>query len=482
MPASLRLRLLVPPALAALFAGMGLWACGEGGADPAGRGGAAPAFERPNVVLVSIDTLRADHLSCYGYFRETSPRIDALARESVVFERAYAPMATTLPSHSSMFTGLYPLEHGILANAEHGGASFGWKREVVSLAEVFQGAGYRTGGFVSATPLKRGTGFESGFDHYDQPKGKYRRGHKTLAGALEWLGEDPEEPFFLFVHFFDPHGPRHAPEPFGGAFEAGAELEAFLDERAIARSLERPDREPSIARVEIDAYCGEILYTDAQVGRLLDALDARGLGDTTIVALVGDHGEGLNQHDYWAHGLVWEEQLRVPMMLRLPDPPPDLPDRFGRVVSLVDLAPTLLGRIAALRTPLADLFSRQVSGVDVLAPGFEERPVFAQRTARKRADGRAVQYALTARRWKWIEEPGRKAMLFDLRRDPHELEDVAARHPDQARRLAELTARAVAEQAERGARLSESGLIDAGEFDPERLRELRELGYLGGEQ
>ncbi|MBU0638788.1 MAG: sulfatase-like hydrolase/transferase [Planctomycetes bacterium] len=148
---------------------------------------APPPPPPPNIVLISVDTLRADHLGCYGYFRDTSPNIDAFAREALFFEQAFCTMSVTLPSHVSLFTGLYPLEHGILANIEHGGVPFGWRTRVKTFAQFVSEAGYETAGFVSALPLKRDTGIAAGFEFFSQPRKMTRSAEETNQAALAWL-------------------------------------------------------------------------------------------------------------------------------------------------------------------------------------------------------------------------------------------------------------------------------------------------------
>jgi arylsulfatase A-like enzyme len=415
----------------------------------AGCGGAASGLDHPNILLISVDTLRADHLGCYGYFRDTSPHIDALASESIVFERAYATMATTLPSHASMFTGRYPLEHGILANLVHGGRLFGWKKDMLSFAQVAKDEGYTTAGFIAAAPLKAATGISLGFDHWSEPELREYIAEEMIDQVVPWVEEHADERFFLFLHFYDPHWKHKPPEPY--------------------RSMR-----------EVNRYCGEIRYTDAQLGVFFDKLDELGLFENTIVILVSDHGEGLNQHNWASHGLVWEEQLRVPMMIRLPGGRRgrgEHPARFEPIVSLVDLFPTVMARMKPYRTPLALRFLEQATGVDVLDPTFASRPVFAQRTKREVAKDPGTMYALADEDWKYIYLPEQGDQLYDRRGDPHELEDLAQARPDETAGVRERLFATIDEQTRRG-ELLEAG--DTSALDPEMLKQLQELGYLGG--
>ena len=440
-----------------------------------------PRLEHPNLVLITIDTLRADHLGTYGYFRDTTPNIDALARESVVFDAAYATMATTLPSHASMLTSRYPLEHGILANVMHGGKPFGWKPGMLSFAQVAKDAGYRTAAFVSSSPLKRQSGIDAGFDDWSEPVAAHRKAEETLADVLPWLEARPPEPFFLWVHLFDPHWPYDAPPPFDKRFhsdELDPELEAWIAARGLPESAMRAN-ETVETREALDAYCGEVAYTDQEVGRLLDALRANGLLDKSIVTLTADHGEGLNQHDWHGHGLVWEEQLRVPLIIRFPAAARQAPRRVASIVSLIDLVPTLLGRVEPWSTPSWTQYFAHASGVDALAPAFAERAVYAQRSGREMERDPGEMYTITTPQWKYIHQPEVGAFLFDRRKDPFELDNLAGRERDEADREHRLTMILRDVQMRRGEMLGEA---TAGEADERLLAELRALGYMGGEE
>ena len=174
----------------------------------------------PNIVLITLDTTRADHLGAYGYFRDTSPRIDAFAEQSIVFEHAIAPMATTLPTHVSILTATHPLEHGVLANVMHGGRRFVPAAGLRSFATVCREQGYRTAAFVSAAPLKRDSGIQLGFEVFDEPDESEaeRSGGQTSDAALRWLAGLEAGPFLLWVHYYDAHWPFAAPAPFGGRY------------------------------------------------------------------------------------------------------------------------------------------------------------------------------------------------------------------------------------------------------------------------
>lgn len=426
----------------------------------------------PDILLVTIDTLRADHLGCYGYFRETSPNIDALAAESLLFERAYAPQATTLPSHTTLFTGVYPHEHGVLANIKHGGALFVPAPGLRTLAQGLAERGYRTAGIVSAAAVSRASGIAAGFEHFRQPEGHSRTAGETMEEVLPWLetlGED--ETFFLWVHFWDPHKPYGAPEGHRHIFPRDEALFEMLDARGIERAvLEEGGRWRRLPGV-INRYDEEILYADGQVGRLLAALRERGRYEETLIVLAGDHGEGLGQHGERGHGCVHEEQLHVPLLVRIPG---RAPERLETPLSLADLLPTLLGQLPGLEL---DELAAQSSGRDRLHPDEEEPSLMAQRTPREGPGLHPFAYVLIRSDWKLYHEPGGAERLFDLRNDPLETTDRAAGHPEIVREMREELTGRLRRQIARGRELRG----DAPEerlADPELVEQLRALGYL----
>ena len=196
-------------------------------------GDTATVVSSSPVVLVTIDTLRRDHLGCYGHIRDTSPHLDALAHEGIRFERAVAPIATTLPSHLSLFTSLQPHQHGLLPNRS------ALKRPYVSgpghesVTVLLRESGYRTAAFVSARPVSRFTGIDAGFETFDEPRGIQRSATLTTERVLEWLGSRPEGPFFLWVHYWEPHEYNRPPQPHADRFRTDAALERLIDARGV---------------------------------------------------------------------------------------------------------------------------------------------------------------------------------------------------------------------------------------------------------
>ncbi len=430
--------------------------------------------DRPDVLIVTLDTTRADHLGSWGYFRDTSPELDALARESIVFDAAYAPMATTLPTHVSVFTATAPLEHGVLANTTQGGQRFVPAPQLRPAAEVARDAGYSTAAFVSAAPLKRGSGVETGFATFGEPEDKHRPATGTIDAAIGWLEANGDAPFFLWVHLYDAHWPYAAPAPYDRLYATDAALERWIAERRIPERALRPlVGTVDESRPTINAYDGAIRYQDAELGRLLRRLRDAGRWDSTAILLLGDHGEGLCQHGEPAHGSTWNEQLHAPLLMKIPG---GAPRRVAAPTSLVDALPTFLAR---LRVPGLALPEGQASGRDVLADGAGSGAILSQDTGRER--DQPNRFALRAGRWKYFRiEHGDGSVrdaLYDLESDPFELEDVAVQNPERTaalRRAAEMEIRTLRERGEalRGGRVPETRPID-----PELLDQLEALGY-----
>jgi arylsulfatase A-like enzyme len=272
-----------------------------------------------SVVIVTLDTTRADRLGCYGSTAGTTPVLDGLAAEGVVFENAQSVAPVTLPAHSSMMTGLSPIKHGVRNNG-----MFVLSDELETLAEVFSANGYATGAFVSAQVLARRYGLTQGFDVYDDDLSKSRkfgqtmvpsrRGGLTLEAATAWLETVPSDrPVFLWLHLYDPHAPYDPPPEFRARFPG-------------------------------DPYGGEIAYADSVVGDLLATLEESGRLSDTVFTVLGDHGEGLGEHGEATHGfLLHQATIHVPWILRAPGMTG--PSRVVDPVSIVDLAPLLTAMV-----------------------------------------------------------------------------------------------------------------------------------------
>lgn len=448
-----------------------------------------PEARLPNLVLVTLDTTRADHLGTYGYFRNTSPNFDGFAEAAVVFDRLIVPMATTLPSHLSILTSSHPLEHGVLANTTQGGARFLPAPGLTSLASSAQEAGYATGAFVSAAPLKAGSGIEVGFDTFNQPEGKNRVGEDTTRAALDWLGTlGSDQPYFLWVHYYDAHFPFAAPEPYAGTFSSDRELEKFIAERRIHPSATRPlVGLADDARKVANAYDAELLYQDAQFAVVLNAVREHG-GEAgwarTVVVVTGDHGEGLCQHGEAAHGSTWDEQLNAPLAIRVPG---EAPRRESLVLTSSDIFPTTLSMLG--NQPTLDIsafadYREAALGNNVLAEDFRGEAVLSQDTGRAR--GTPFKYALTHNGFKYFrvehDDGSVEERLFDLGVDPHELRDVSSSFEEMLEEMRGQANAAIEVRLARGAKLRGGARAVAEEADPELLTELCALGYIEQER
>jgi arylsulfatase A-like enzyme/tetratricopeptide (TPR) repeat protein len=370
---------------------MGLSACG-------------PSLKPPrHLVLVTIDTLRADRLGCYGARDAETPNLDRLAQEGAMAVRATAQVPLTRPSHTSLFTGMFPTRHGIRDNITPAKIP-----EVPTLAEVLKAAGFRTAAFVSTIVLAGGGGLERGFEVYSDDFGDragseeaflnelQRRGDETLSEAVRWLRSNRESRLFAWVHLYDPHHPYEAPEPYGSRF------------------ADRP-------------YDGEVAWSDELVGRLDETLGELGIRDDTLLVVTSDHGEGLGEHRETLHGFfIYETTLAVPLILRGPNVVPGT--RIESLVQTVDLFPTLLEMLGIERPANAE-----VSGVSLAAalrgePYRIEPVAYAESLVPLLHFGWSDLRSIRRGKWKYIQAP--RPELYDLEADPMEIQNVAAAHPD----------------------------------------------------
>ena len=383
---------------------------------------------RPNVVLIVADTLRQDNLTTYGYERPTTPRIDAFAEQSVVFEQAVSVGASTPPTLSAIMTGRLPFyEPSILWSplTSHGmrrffrdGEQKGLPLSLETLAERFQKEGYETFGIVNNAFLKRTYRFDQGFDEFielfNRGRVKYGSAEQITTRAIEFLRAEHDRPFFLYVHYMDPHQPHAPPAPYTEAF--GAKRKPGADVR--------------------DFYDASVAYMDQWVGELLDEIGADGFGDT-IIAFLSDHGEEFFDHGVLGHtGQLYEELVRVPMILRVPGV---RPRREGALVRNFDIGPTLLslagvgpldGEIDAV--DLAGLVREKPRGVR--PPVIASFPVIPRNVLQPYRPARRM---IRDERYKLIFDLANpeKSTLFDLEADAAERTNVFDEHPDVVARL-----------------------------------------------
>lgn len=386
--------------VAVLAVGAGLtWYIGGMGTDGARPGERVPA-RAPDILLITLDTTRADRLGSYGYGGASTPNLDRLARDGVRFARALSPVPLTLPAHASLMSGREPFRHGVRNNGH-----FVLPADVPTLAETLAARGYDTAAFVSAFVLDRQFGLARGFAHYDDgldeaTGGPFvsieleRRGDRTLAAARAWLGSEGRRaatrPYFLWVHLYDAHEPYQAPPPFGERF-AG------------------------------NPYDGEVAFQDAVVGQLLEAA-GYGSSSPPVVVVAGDHGESLGEHGESTHGLfVYDAALRVPLIVAWPGRL--RPAAIETPVRLIDVTPTVLDLAAGIAAGGADGRSLRA----VLEGGHdpdEPLPAYAETYFPQVFMQWAPLRALHAGRWKYVDAP--EPELYDLQADPGELRNLAA--------------------------------------------------------
>ena len=340
-------------------------------------------LEPLNVVLVCLDTVRADRLGCYGYGgNPTTPALDALAADATLFRDTSAAAGWTKPSVPSFFTGTFPCQHGVYEGSARGiaGATTDLlPAAAATLAERFRAAGYATAAVIHNAQLRRGGGFEQGFDTYEDDAGDAR---DVRARASRWLdGRDPDRPFFLYLHFLDAHWPYDVPDEAARRFTAG-DVDFFRggDSRALRDAVNDGSVTLDSAQQETLSalYDGALRFLDDELGAFLADLRARGLYDATVISVVADHGEEFLEHGRIGHGHgVWQNLLAVPWILRVPG---RAPGELSASVALVDLPPTLL---AAAGLPPEGAGE----GVDRLA--HPDRPVLL--LAENKAPDRYVQ-------------------------------------------------------------------------------------------
>jgi arylsulfatase A-like enzyme len=422
----------------------------------------------PNVLLVTVDTLRADHLGAYGYARPTSPRVDELARRGLLFRNAETVQSATWPALTSLHTSLHPSAHGVIWN--------GWRPRgrFVTLADLLDARGYDTSAFLANMKGAEHPGFSRLF--FARGGDQAEEDRAATEAAIAQLERVRDRPFFLWIHLISPHADYAPPAPYDSfAPAAGSSLGGAVTDLVAARASGARLTAADVARI-VGLYDGEIAYVDAQVGRVLDAVRTLGLEERTLVVFAADHGEDLHEHNrYFFHSpSMYSSSLRVPLIAALPGVLPrgvatDQP------ASLVDVAPTVLA-LLGLASPST------FQGVNLL-PGGE----LPARPARAFAFGETSGkiFSVSTPEWRLVHNPERlvpeaaggpypigRTELFDRRRDPREQGNVAALRPEVVRAL-------VAEiEAWRRRDLREGAADDAQTIDPETAEELRALGYI----
>jgi len=409
----------------------------------------------PNVILITLDTTRADRMGFLGSQRGLTPNLDALARQSVVFTRAYAHVPITTPSHATILTGTYPQFNHV--------NDFGLflRKDLPYLPEILHGQGYKTAAFVASVildPLNGGApGFDRAFDAYDagfraagrgeaDSAPRERRGGDVVARALAWLNQNPGGPFFLWVHLFDPHIPYDPPEPFKSRYAS-------------------------------QPYDGEIAYTDSVVGKLLDELRARKLYDGALIAVMADHGEALGEHGESTHGVfLYDETIRVPLLFKLPGE--GLAKRVDVRAGLVDVMPTILD-VVGLPVPKAVQGESLValmkpaegstSAAKKAAATVPDRPAYAENDYPQRAFGWSSIRALRTGKYLFVDAPRKE--LYDQLTDPQAKHNLSS-----SGSVVTQTLTAQLDAFRR--KTSSSAQATEVEANPQREQQLAALGYV----
>ncbi|MDI6845786.1 MAG: tetratricopeptide repeat protein [Candidatus Saccharicenans sp.] len=402
------------------------------------RGGYYPEnIPVSNILLITLDTTRADHLGCYGYRAARTPNIDRLAAEGVLFRNAYCSAPLTLPSHATILTGLEPFVHSVRNNGHY------LPEGVKTIAEILKDKGYRTAAFVSSFSVDSRFGLDRGFEVYDddyQPDLPFktmnseRRAADTYARFARWLENNHRNKFFCWLHYYDPHLPYDPPEPFKQEF------------------ADRP-------------YDGEIAYMDVYVGKILQLLEEKGIADRTVIIVAGDHGEGLGERVELGHGVfLYEETVRVPLIFwgrKVFTRPVSIEAR----VRLTDIAPTVLSwlgeSVESLKLQgqsLENYFRKKAK---------EDREVYLETFYPRENFGWSELVGIISERWKLIQSP--LPELFDLRKDPGERVNLYALNQEIASRLKQRLEELI---------LGSGGYSASQTRRPEDLERLRSLGYL----
>ncbi|MGA1876285.1 MAG: tetratricopeptide repeat protein [bacterium] len=367
--------------------------------------GPAPHLPQGNIILITIDTLRADHLGCYGNSTMKSPHLDAIAREGVIFPHAYTPVPVTLPSHTSIFTGLYPFYHGVRNNG-----TFKADDKLETLTEVLRQHGFDTAAFIGSFVLDSRYGLNQGFDSYDDHMKKdpnqafmvynERTAGEVVQSAITWLREHGRQRFFLWLHCFDPHAPYEPPEPFSTMYRK-------------------------------NLYDGEIAYVDHALGDLFSSLKEQNMFDETLLVITSDHGEGLGEHAEKTHAIfVYDSTLHVPLIMRYPQE-----ISGGSVVemnvSTIDIMPTILD-IFNIRHTL-QFHGKSLLGLIHGSREFSRQELVCETFYTLYNHNWSPLEGLRTAKWKYIKAP--RSELYDLEHDPKEMVNLFHQEKETARQL-----------------------------------------------
>jgi len=421
--------------------------------------------KKPNIILITLDTTRADRLGCYGYRRQTSPNIDKLAEESVLYTRAIAPSSWTLPSHASLFTGKFTSSHGarydpegplLLTDAISGPESWdayrarGLAQNEVTLAEVLKETGYTTAAVVGGPWMKRIFGLNKGFDYYNDSQISTVNGRlasQVTTSALNWLERRREKKFFLFLNYFDPHGPYSPPEGFALRF--------------LPKGTNFTGREPTLEETNA-LYDAEILYMDHYIGRFLQKLKVENLYNDTLIIVTSDHGELFGEHGKFGHGhYLYQEELHVPLFIKYPAGEVS-PKRTDLRAQLTDILPMIYERVG-ITIP---------GNIQGTSPSQIKHPIIAETYPLPLISKDGSWQSIFEGDFKFIWNSKNQHMLFNLKDDPEENVNIIVQDSKRTERM-------WAQMEQYLAKLPKPGLaVPAGEPDDQTKEALKSLGYV----
>ncbi len=407
---------------------------------------------RPNILIISVDTLRADRLGCYGYAGGLTPNVDALAKDGIVFERGVAQVPLTLPSHAAIFTGTYPFHNGV---QDFTGQPL--SDRLRTLAESLKDHGYATGAVVSSFVLDRSWGLARGFQSYDDAFAGQeflqknlglveRRAEESVNHAVGWLEAHPNQPFFLWLHLYDPHSPYNPPEPFRSQYA----------------------KQP---------YEGEIAYADSQLGRLFAWLKQapNGLYENTLIVFLSDHGESLGEHGEREHGFfVYDSTVRVPLVLKPPKSAGLVAQRVADAVETIQVGPTVL-ELVGVQDPIQKQF--QAASLVPLVNGKPHgpvRPAYSETFYPANSFGWSPLRSMQTARYHFIEAPEQE--LYEHQADPSESNNLAAKNANVATSLRAQLNQLLANYP--ALATAPGGIASGTSASPEVLEKLRSLGYV----
>jgi arylsulfatase A-like enzyme len=439
------------------------------------------------VILITIDTLRADHLGCYGYPRPTSPFLDSIAQNSILFQKAFASMATTTPSHASIMTSLYPLAHKVFKNSQKLDKLF------LTLAEILSDMNFKTAGYVSTNTHFKENGLDQGFSTFDEPsKDKHihrRPADKTIERAIKWLDKrGPADKFFLWIHVFDPHRPYNPLPQFRKMLSFSSEKDKqdylrFLRDQHHTNLNFYGSEEKTLDTLE--AYDSEVLFVDHQIKRVYEFMTQKGLNHHALWIITSDHGEGLGNHNWSGHGKhIYNEQIHVPLIFHFTD---HVPSRgtVETIVEHVDIFPTVLDLTGcSLKTEYA------LQGISLLPLlmnngkdfflefAFTQRRHYAEKNPSREVPleeeneyEKGDKFSLQDENFKYILRTEGQNEFYNIKQDPYETRNLIQNNLPECNQMKEILSAKIVQ-------LGKNSRLTPQSVSKETIEKLKSLGYI----